>query len=106
MFSKYFPNYEKLKSFVESFTPNNQILIFDEQVMYVQYGFLHLILTRAKLTVHRRGLTWDLGRDSRDLRHLLSIPKNIYCKMNKVSRSTIKTHDNKTVFIFKNKFLF
>ncbi len=69
--------------------------------MYVQYGFLHVILTRPKLTVHTRGLTWDLGRDNRDLRHLLSIPENMHCKRNKVSRSTIKTRDNKTVFIFK-----
>jgi hypothetical protein len=30
--------------------------------------------------------TWDLGRDSRDLLHLLSIPENMYYKMNKVSR--------------------
>ncbi len=30
IFSKYFPNYEKLKSFVETFTPNNQIPIFRE----------------------------------------------------------------------------
>jgi hypothetical protein len=51
--------------------------------------------------VHRCGLTWDLGRDNRDLRHLLSIPENMHCKRNKVSRSTIKTRDNKTVFIFK-----
>jgi hypothetical protein len=54
--------------------------------MYAQYGFLHVILTRPKLTVHTRDLTWDLVRDSRDLRHLLSIPENMYCKMNKVSR--------------------
>jgi hypothetical protein len=50
--------------------------------MYVQYGFLHVILTKPKLKVHRRGPTWDLVRDSRDLRHLLSIPENMYCKIN------------------------
>ncbi len=36
IFSQYFPNYEKLKSFVETFTPFNQILIFKEQLcMYI-----------------------------------------------------------------------
>jgi len=32
IFSIYFPNYEKLKSFVETFTSQNQILIFKEQL--------------------------------------------------------------------------
>ncbi len=30
----YFPNYEKLKSSVKTFTPYNQILIFKEQLCY------------------------------------------------------------------------
>ncbi len=50
-----FPNYDKLKSFVETFTPNNQILIFEEQYfMHVQYEFLYLLLTMSKLTVQFR----------------------------------------------------
>jgi hypothetical protein len=32
MFSIYFPNFEKLKSFVETLTPYNQILILEEQL--------------------------------------------------------------------------
>ncbi len=32
MFVIYFPNYEKLKSFVETFTLYNQLLIFEEQL--------------------------------------------------------------------------
>jgi hypothetical protein len=52
MFCIYFPNCEKLKYFVETFTPFNQILIYGEQVPYVySNGFLYLILTRPKLTV-------------------------------------------------------
>ncbi len=34
-FSLCFPNYEKLKCFVETFTSYNQILIFEEQLQYV-----------------------------------------------------------------------
>ncbi len=30
-FQTYFSNYEKFKSFVETFTPHNKIFIFDEQ---------------------------------------------------------------------------
>jgi hypothetical protein len=49
------PNYEKLKSFVETFTPYNPILwwvFFEEQLCmsFVQFGFLYLMLTRPKLT--------------------------------------------------------
>jgi hypothetical protein len=39
---------------METFTPINKILIFEEQlpyVLYVQYEFLYLVLTKCKLTV-------------------------------------------------------
>ncbi len=38
-FQYIFPNYEKLKSFVETFTPNDQILIFKEQLCMSYMGF-------------------------------------------------------------------
>jgi len=39
MFSIYFPNFEKLKSFVDTFTPYNQILIFEEQLCMTNMDF-------------------------------------------------------------------
>jgi hypothetical protein len=36
-----------------TFTSSNKILLFEEQVMYIQYGFLYLKLSMPKLTV------WD-----------------------------------------------
>jgi hypothetical protein len=35
----YFPNYEKLNSFVETFTPYHQILIFEEQLCMSNMDF-------------------------------------------------------------------
>ncbi len=37
---QYFSNYEKLKSAVETFTPNNQILIFKEQLFLSNMEFI------------------------------------------------------------------
>jgi hypothetical protein len=48
MYSIYFPNYENLKSFLETLTPYNQILIFEEQLCKLSNGFLYLILTSAR----------------------------------------------------------
>ncbi len=51
MLSIYFPNYEKLKYFVETLTGYNQILILRKSYVF-HCGFLYLILmTRPKLTV-------------------------------------------------------
>jgi hypothetical protein len=41
-----------LKSFVETFTPCKSHIYFQGTVMYIQYEFLYLILTRPELTVH------------------------------------------------------
>jgi hypothetical protein len=38
-FKYIFPKYEKLEFFVETFAPYNQILIFQEKAMYIQYVF-------------------------------------------------------------------
>jgi hypothetical protein len=35
----YVPNYEKLNTFVETFTPYNQILIFEEQLCMADMDF-------------------------------------------------------------------
>jgi len=39
IFNIFFPNYEKLKYFVVTFIPCNQILIFEGTIIYVKYGF-------------------------------------------------------------------
>ncbi len=53
IFSKYFPNYKKLKSFVETLLLNH-ILIFHKQLCMSNYVFLYLILTRPKCTGSRK----------------------------------------------------
>jgi hypothetical protein len=53
VFSIYFPNYEKLKCFVKTFTPYNQILVFEGKLLLSNMDFYILwILTKSKLTVY------------------------------------------------------
>jgi hypothetical protein len=43
-----FPNYEKLKSFVKTFTPCNQIFIFKEQ-LWVNMDFFMFVTDQAQI---------------------------------------------------------